>query len=216
MSDFVQNGFDEGWMKLCEFFDSRSYAPIISLDIETYSPQGFPYDKGDPIVAAGIAIPFNRKIKSGVIVVSVICNPPLEVKLLDWIFKILSLMPDTFLLTYNGKNFDIPYIVSRAKRYRIDISNTLNKFTHMDLYEIIKYSKIPFPRLSQNVVEKYLGLERSVDGISGANYHRHYLNFLKDGSTKPILYNIEDTLLMHLILNTLNENSLIRWENLCR
>ncbi|MCD6466218.1 ribonuclease H-like domain-containing protein [Candidatus Bathyarchaeota archaeon] len=69
-------------------------------------------------------------------------------------------------------------------------------------------TNIPFPRYSQKTVERYLGIRRQITDVNGANFHKHFLNFLKYGSIKTILYNAEDIVLMHLILNSL-KNKLI-------
>jgi uncharacterized protein YprB with RNaseH-like and TPR domain len=194
---------DEGWMKQQMFFDSLNHAPLISLDIETFSPYGFPHNKGDPVVATSVAALIGRDMRDGLMLFSMICRPSSEGRLINWISKLFNSLSGSFLLTYNGKKFDLPYIKFRAERYGINLDGEIERLVHIDLYELVKRFRLSFPRYSQKVVEQCLGIRRQITDVNGGNFHMHFLNFLENGNVKPLLYNIEDSLLIHLILNSL-------------
>lgn len=178
-------------------------APPLSLDIETYSPQGFPYDAEDPIVSVSLARPLSWNPRLGVEISSVICHPSLEPRLLRTLSSLLDSHLEGILLTYNGLRFDLPYLESRASRFDIEMS--LERIPHIDLYRLIRGLGVYLPSYRQKDVEEYLGITRHVKDVKGSNYYMHYQNFLKSGDIKPIIYNIEDALLMHTVLFILKQ-----------
>ncbi|MBS7638154.1 ribonuclease H-like domain-containing protein [Candidatus Bathyarchaeota archaeon] len=186
-------------MKLA-ILDGLSQIPITSLDIETYSPQGFPHDAEDPIVSVSLAQPLCGDPRWGVELSSVVCHPSLEPRLLRILSSLLNSRLGGILLTYNGLRFDLPYLKSRADRYGIELSWKLDGMPHIDLYQLVRGWELCLPSYRQKEVEEFLGIRRHVADVNGGNYYRHYQNFLKKGDIKPILYNIEDALLIHMIL----------------
>jgi len=169
-----------------------NFAPFIGFDIETYSPNGFPKNFEDPVVAATIALSINEDFRNGLIVLSSIFPPSSETLILKWILNTLASLPRGCILTYNGKRFDITYIMTRAERCGINYcEKALGKHNHIDLYEKVKQNG----RLSsfkQKVVEQFLGIKRQIIGVEGANYYKYYERFLGYGDLAPLLYNIED------------------------
>ena len=76
-----------------------------------------------------------------------------------------------YLLTYNGRRFDIPYLKVRAEKLGVSgLVRQLDMF-NLDLFMFVKYySALPhfLPNLKQKSIEEYLGLKLSRDDeISG-------------------------------------------------
>lgn len=118
-----------------------------------------------------------------------------------------------FVLTYNGRHFDVPFIKKRAEvlgleNYNIDPYN-------LDLYLIINghsYFRYMLENLRQSTVEIYMGLETGRDDmISGKESVQLYLDFsvCKDSVRKDfirnqiLLHNHDDILQLYRILPVL-------------
>ncbi len=194
-----------GLMRISEALDCLCRASPLSLDIETYSPQGFPYDAEDLIVSVSLARPLCGNPRWWVEISSVICHPSLEPRLLKTLSSQLDSRIEGPLLTYNGLRFDLPYLEARARRFGIDLARNLERIPHIDLYRLIRGLGICLPNHRQKDVEEFLGIRRRVKDVNGSNYYIHYQNFLKNGDIKPIIYNIEDALLMQIILFILKQ-----------
>jgi uncharacterized protein YprB with RNaseH-like and TPR domain len=166
---------------------------FVSFDIETYSPNGFPYNMGDPIVNFSLASPIFNDLRKGLLTVSYICHPSLEENLSRFLHSFLSLLEGNFLLTYNGSKFDVKYVAHRGNLFGLDFQRLFSNFSHIDLYELIKSLNIKLPSYSQKTVEKLLGFERTVSDVSGASYYLSFANFLRDANLKPLFYNVEDS-----------------------
>ena len=99
------------------------------------------------------------------------------------------------IITYNGDNFDLPFLSRRARYHRIP-REELPVFLSFDLYRILdKHS--PFrkllPNLKQKTVETFLGLwSDRADEISGAESVELYYKYVR--TKDPIL---RDTILLH-------------------
>lgn len=108
-----------------------------------------------------------------------------------------------FILTYNGRHFDMPFIKSRAAKYGIDFSFPLY---NLDLFQVLQgHSDLRtyLPDLKQKTVEIFMGLAASRDDeISGAESVALYGQYLKTGA-----FALEKTILLH------NRDDLIQ---LCR
>ena len=115
-----------------------------------------------------------------------------------------------YLLTYNGKHFDIPFIEKRARAnglysYPIDCYN-------LDLYLILNgHSPLKgiLPNLKQKTVEEYMGLQQDRrDEISGAESVRLYNDFAAAWQAKErkalknriLLHNHDDLFQLYKIL----------------
>jgi uncharacterized protein YprB with RNaseH-like and TPR domain len=99
------------------------------------------------------------------------------------------------LVSYNGDNFDLPFLNRRMLRSRIS-GDLPPAFLSLDLYRILdKYSNFRrlLPNLKQKTVETFLGLWADrADEISCAESVELYLQYLKTGDDA-----IRDTILLH-------------------
>lgn len=195
----------EGLRGISEALGYTDQSPPLSLDIETYSPNGFPYDGGDPVVSVSLARPLYGDPRLGLEASSIICHPSLEPELLRNLSNLFGQRLEGLLLTYNGLHFDIPYLQSRANRYGIDLKRRLEGALHIDLYQLIRGSGLRLTSYRQKDVEEYLGIWRQIRDVNGGNYYRYYQSFLKNWDIRPMLYNMEDALLMHIILYALKK-----------
>lgn len=98
-----------------------------------------------------------------------------------------------FILTYNGRHFDIPFVKTRAAKYGIDFSFPLY---NLDLFQVLQgHSPLReyLPDLKQKTVEIFMGLADSRDDrISGAESIALYERYMKTGS-----FALEKTILLH-------------------
>jgi uncharacterized protein YprB with RNaseH-like and TPR domain len=163
---------------------------IVSFDIETFSPDGFPYNAEDPIVNYSLVVPLS---KFGLFAISAIGSPEDEAILLRLLNKLIEAFNGFYLLTYNGSKFDLEYVVKRGHFYGLNFEEAFNMQRHIDVYKLVKWLGVKSPCYSQKSIEKALGIKRVVVDISGQNYHSAYKNFINDGDLTPLFYNLEDS-----------------------
>jgi len=193
---------DVGWMSWKSFDSPNPF--YIGFDIETYSPQGFPEDFEDPIVAATIAISLAHKIGYGLTILYLLISPPYnEMLMLQQLLKILNLCPQSILLTYNGLRFGLTYLAVKAEKYGLDAYKVLDKQEHVYLYRAMKDLRLKLPSYGQKCIERFFGVRREIKGISGAAHHHYYKAFLETGGLRSLFYNIEDSIGCLKILNNL-------------
>ncbi len=98
-----------------------------------------------------------------------------EKKLLQ---MVLPLLKDKNLITYNGKTFDLPFIVNRATTHGLAADHLLEN-KHFDLYRFLRTNRkyIPLKGYRLVDVEDYLEIERNetVESAFVANYFKDYL-----------------------------------------
>jgi uncharacterized protein YprB with RNaseH-like and TPR domain len=179
-------------MKVTSFFEGLSTS-LVGFDIETFSPNGFPHKMEDPIVSFSLGIPFFRSSRSGLITVSLICDPYLEKDLLVMLHQFLFSLRGSYLLTYNGSKFDVRYVIHRGSFFGLDFNEIFASLSHIDLFKLIRWLNIRLPSYSQRAVERLVGVNRVIRDVSGASYHLSFVDFLTRGSLKPLFYNIEDS-----------------------
>jgi predicted RecB family nuclease len=98
------------------------------------------------------------------------------------------------IVSYNGKNFDVPYINRRMERYNMDYSI---KLEHFDVICHVRPNKklLGLESCSLKSVERYLKLNRE-DTIDGEESIRLYKKYSKTGDEtikdKIMLHNFED------------------------
>jgi hypothetical protein len=103
-----------------------------------------------------------------------------------------------FLLTYNGKHFDMPFIEKRAKK--LGVNGFDFSIYNLDLYLVLNgYSQLKSitKNLKQKTVEQYMGLASiREDTISGADSVKLYYDFL---ACEDVLekINLEEKILLH-------------------
>jgi len=167
--------------------------PCMGFDVETYSLNGFPRNGEDPVVAATLAISMDRDPGKGLTLLSLVYPPSREVTLLTWLYSFLSSSRGSCLVTYNGVRFDLPYVIRRGRMCGIDFEDVFSNCEHLDLYEVVRKRSPRLPGYGQKTVERFMGIDRVVNDVSGAFYHEVFQNFLVFGSLKPLIYNIEDS-----------------------
>lgn len=109
-----------------------------------------------------------------------------------------------FVVTYNGRHFDMPFMEKRAAKYGIDFSKIYN----LDLYLLISgYApfKEALPGLKQKNIEFYMGLsDGREDLISGKEsvelYHRYMEMKSFELEEKILLHNHDDIIQLYQIL----------------
>lgn len=103
-----------------------------------------------------------------------------------------------FVLTYNGKHFDMPYIIRRAEVNNVE--NIEASLYTLDLYLILNgHSEIKhiLENLKQKTVETYMGLAPTrYDNISGADSILLYQTYLKSKDMEE-KQRLEDKILLH-------------------
>lgn len=98
-------------------------------------------------------------------------------------------------VTYNGLNFDIPFINYRLKKHNIGFH--LNKDDDFDILKFIRPFKnsLKLKDCSLHTIENFFGISRTdtIDGSESINLYKQYVEF-KDNSTLDLilLHNYED------------------------
>lgn len=126
----------------------------------------------------------------------------------------------SYLINFNGKTFDIPFVMKRAELYNIKI-NLLSLY-NIDLYTYVKQYKniLSLNDTKQKTIERFLGINRSdpytgkelIDvykKYSGNSYsNTTYSNNKNELLNMLLLHNKEDVLYMHYISQILNYSEL--------
>lgn len=96
---------------------------------------------------------------------------------------------DSTLITFNGVNFDVPFIKNRSNFYQIE-DNT--DYLHYDLlYYARRLWKDKLPNYKLNTIEKKLfGIER-IDDVPGQHIPSYYETYLKENNIGPLIPIIE-------------------------
>ncbi len=120
-----------------------------------------------------------------------------------------------YVLTYNGRHFDLPFVKKRAERYNLDVSCL--PYT-LDLYLVLNgYS--PFknflPNLKQKTIEVFMGLSDSRDdeisGKENIKLYEHYLQTKsKDAEEKILLHNHDDLIQLYKLLPVIHQTDFHR------
>jgi uncharacterized protein YprB with RNaseH-like and TPR domain len=107
-------------------------------------------------------------------------------------------------ISYNGNQFDIPYLIEKADKYNIDTDMFM--LPSYDIYKELKPYKDFFklPDMKQKTLEKFLGIDRR-DPYSGGELIKVYEAYLhlhdKENEAILLLHNYEDVLGMIKLLN---------------
>ena len=207
--EFLRERRDVSPMTLAELSEGLKVSPTracqVGFDIETFSPLGFPRECEDPVVNATLALCPYGSLREGLVLVSLVFPPSSENVLLRQLHHALASIKDGCLLTYNGTKFDIRYTIQRGRLCGVDFESVFEDLPHLDLYNVARRSRIDFPCYSQKIVENHLGIRRVVEDLSGASYHRFFLDFMDKGDPRAIFYNIEDSLGCLRILKALKQ-----------
>lgn len=110
-----------------------------------------------------------------------------------------------FVITYNGRHFDIPFMVTRADKLNLNIKILPY---NLDLFQVVNgylMSKELLPNMKQKTIEQFMGLSSSrEDEISGAESVSLYKNYVETGSKnaeyKILLHNHDDIIQLYKLL----------------
>jgi len=109
-----------------------------------------------------------------------------------------EVMAHDIVVTYNGRNFDIPFLLTRAKKTGIKVEHIPY---NLDLYLVLNgHSPLRklLPNLKQKTVENFMGLWTSrSDRISGAESVTLYHEFLFKKSKNEDTTEHKELLLLH-------------------
>lgn len=122
----------------------------------------------------------------------------------------------TYLVNYNGKSFDIPFVTERLSKYGL----SMPEFNSIDLYTYVKPLKniLSLCDITQKSVENYLGITRK-DKYNGKELINVYKKYLLSGNglNLLLLHNKEDVLNMHNVVSILDYvelfNTHIKYKN---
>ncbi len=177
-------------------FDEKIYIPdnleeysrnkrMVFFDVETLglNPQFY------PIILIGMSYEENGKY----IVEQFFAEDIIEEESILSQFM-LKINPSDILVTYNGKNFDVPYINKRMERYGLDFSL---KQEHLDVICHVRPNKkkLGLESCSLKSVEKYLKLNRedTIDGAESIKLYNRYVRSREENiKHKIMLHNFED------------------------
>jgi uncharacterized protein len=159
---------------LAGFCNSESFAII---DIETLGLSE------RPIILLGIAKPNKNSVCTSQFLLRDIQDEP------SAIWSLVSqLEPESSLITFNGRSFDVPYIKQRLAYYGLDASLD---YPHFD---VLHFTRRAFKKKLANcrleTVEKHFGIEREID-IPGALVPDFYDTYLRTGNVGPLVAIVE-------------------------
>lgn len=112
-----------------------------------------------------------------------------------------------FYITYNGGNFDIPFLNKRFSKHNLDYK--IDPYLNFDLYKVVRKNKnfLGLNNCKLKTVERFLGIHRT-DTIDGAESVRLFKNYeiTRDENLKNkiLLHNYEDILHLLPTLDILN------------
>lgn len=114
-----------------------------------------------------------------------------------------------FIITFNGKSFDIPFMRKRCDKYNIFLKNIYN----LDFYVLSKnYSDLPnlLPNMKQKTLEKFMGLSTErYDEIDGGKSVEMYLEYLRSKSSELkkiiLLHNHDDIIQLEKLIPIINK-----------
>lgn len=175
------------------YFGDRT---LCIFDIETTGL----YSRRDQLILSGlIQIDHNKAT-----VIQYFAEDPSQEK--DVVTSTLkTLAQSEVIITYNGRAFDIPFLLARAERYRIPIPTA---FCDLDLYTVLRYHsdlKDMLGSLRQKSIEKFMDLtvsrEDEIDGGESVRLYNRYLETPNTALEKTILlHNHDDIMQLYRIL----------------
>jgi uncharacterized protein len=136
-----------------------------------------------PIILLGIAKPREKSVCISQFLLRDIQDEPSAI----WAL-VSQLEPNSSLITFNGKSFDIPYIKQRLAYYGMDASLNNPHFDVLHFTRRALRNKLADCRLE--TVEKYLGIKREIN-IPGALVPHFYDTYLRTRNVGPLVAIVE-------------------------
>jgi uncharacterized protein YprB with RNaseH-like and TPR domain len=156
-----------------------------------------------PIILLGIAKPIKEHICTSQFLLRDIEDEP------GAIWSLVSqLEPNSKLITFNGRSFDIPYIRQRLAYYGLDASLDNPHFDVLHFTRRALRSKLSDCKLE--TVEKYIGIKRDIN-IPGALVPHFYDTYLKTKNPGPLVAIVEHNKQDLLTLGTLFSRLYEEW-----
>ncbi len=111
-------------------------------------------------------------------------DPSEEAALLEGLMDFLA--PCGALVTFNGKAFDAPLLVTRYSLHSIPVP--FKEFVHLDLLPLARRlwrDRLP-SRALKYLEENVLGAPRTIDEVAGYEIPYLYFNYLRTGNAAPL------------------------------
>lgn len=111
-------------------------------------------------------------------------DPAEEIAMLEGLTEFLA--PNTALVTFNGKAFDAPLLVTRFLMH--DLPVPFKDFSHLDLLPLARRlwrDRLP-SRALKYLEENVLGAPRSLDEVPGYEIPYLYFDYLRTGDATPL------------------------------
>jgi len=130
-------------------------------------------------------------------------DPSEEPAMLEALIEFLA--PCKALVTFNGKAFDAPLLVTRYKLH--EIPNPIKDFSHLDLLPLARRlwrDRLP-SRALKYLEENILGLPRTTEEVPGYEIPWLYFDYLRTGDATPLkgvfYHNAMDVVAMAALLS---------------
>lgn len=180
---------------LAEFLDNQRF---VLFDIETtgLNPS---YDK---VILIGVLY----QEEENIIIKQFFCNNSSEeLELLKSFID--AFQSFNFFITYNGGNFDIPFLNKRFAKHNLEYR--IDPYFNFDLYKVVRKNKsfLGLDNCKLKTVEKFLGIlrEDTIDGAESVRLFKQYESTKNESlKEKILLHNYEDILHLLPTLNILN------------
>ena len=189
---------------------------ILAFDIETYNPTGKEFDMNkNPILMISFyseglkKVITHKRIKTDKEYITFVDG---EMELLEQAKKVIQDFQPDILAGYYSDNFDLPYLMYRAKKYRIDFDIGLDKsepmvrsgsetsikirgISHVDLYKVfigIMERRLNLTSYSLDSVSEAL-LGEHKDNVDIENLWKSWDNESDEELEKFAVYNLRDS-----------------------
>lgn len=198
--DIIQNKMKNSFSIPSILSETLAHKKFVLFDIETTGLSS-EYSK---VILIGILYIENNNI----VIKQFFCNNSSEELELLKAF-IDSFQNFDFYITFNGGNFDVPFLNKRFSKYNLNYK--IDPYLNFDLYKVVRKSKniLGLDNCKLKTIEKYLGIDRedTIDGGESVRLFKKYENTGYESlKRKILLHNYED--ILHL-LPTLNILSFI-------
>jgi DNA polymerase, archaea type len=206
--NWVEFKNNENKIKIIKKIDDEFRANAISFDLETWCGQKFEIGKEEIIMASIVDSKHTRVISHNTKKIKGLELVEDEKALIKEIEKELECAD--LIITYNGDNFDFPYLNERAKKLKmpfeingekpkslrrgLDNASKLSGVQHIDAYQIIRFlqrtGSINLVKLDlENVSEKIFGIKKEkITPKEGNNAWK-----TGEGLERFVNYNLEDS-----------------------